>query len=492
MLETNMPSDAKTRSIEIDISRPARALRWLRWADHSLLLGGLLSVSFLALAFDLILTGQEILLASALVAITAIFLFGAYTGWRHLSVIEPQVWPLHIVVFAVIFPVAIALYILSILMMLSAMHAPDAESKYGLTMLGNLIMTLGGASGPLSILGLIAAIRLRRHRVSFFDLPLSDIISNIGTSASRQALPVSLKNRISPPKGIACLSIGLALAIFPIGSIIPETLVKRIADTLPPHVTPSTTYLAETLLSGPAHFALWLIGCYFLLRARRYFQIDAETLISLDTRRPVLFLRSFGDERKSKFYTGSQGLLDFSLEVRLKNHLYKYGPFIAIGSPKEGVPQPGAARAFLADDKWQSSVVTWIRDSQLIVMYAGVTKGVSWELRQILNYNKQINLILIIPEFGAMFKFRRRMLSEQRVRIAAEAFANSPWAPGLKNLTDAHNIRSILFRPDGSLFIIRSKPRNRDSYHLAAMIAHYLLLTPDVKAGEPLEPRRFD
>ena len=33
-----------------------------------------------------------------------------------------------------------------------------------------------------------------------------------------------------------------------------------------------------------------------------------------------------------------------------------YGPFLAIGEPNEGLPQLGAARAYLSDDKWQEQV----------------------------------------------------------------------------------------------------------------------------------------
>lgn len=37
----------------------------------------------------------------------------------------------------------------------------------------------------------------------------------------------------------------------------------------------------------------------------------------------------------------------------------------------------------------------------------------------------------------------------------------------------------MLFRPDGSMVMVRSRSRSRDSYHLAALIAHQYLLDPD-------------
>jgi predicted component of type VI protein secretion system len=53
----------------------------------------------------------------------------------------------------------------------------------------------------------------------------------------------------------------------------------------------------------------------------------------------------------------------------------------------------------------------------------------------------------------------------------------------------------MLFRSDGSLIAIKSRPRNRDSYHLAALIAHYILLDHArvmlVGIGGPLQGKRI-
>src|SRR5262249_41107579 len=131
-----------------------------------------------------------------------------------------------------------------------------------------------------------------------------------------------------------------------------------------------------------------LLGCFLLITARRYFQVSADSLLAVDKRKPILFLRSFADDEQVKFgdsdtsssyglpdrlpdvnstqdsnldrpedplavaarssrpigWKASKTLLDFSLETRLSNHFTYFGPFIAVGSPKEPVPQIGAAR----------------------------------------------------------------------------------------------------------------------------------------------------
>jgi hypothetical protein len=73
---------------------------------------------------------------------------------------------------------------------------------------------------------------------------------------------------------------------------------------------------------------LSLLGYFLLLRARRYFRVDAEALLAVDKRPPILFLRSFADDKKQKFSIADRALIDFSLETRLAKHFSKFGPLI--------------------------------------------------------------------------------------------------------------------------------------------------------------------
>jgi hypothetical protein len=45
----------------------------------------------------------------------------------------------------------------------------------------------------------------------------------------------------------------------------------------------------------------------------------------------------------------------------------------------------------------------------------------------------------------------------------------------------------MLFRPDGSMVMVKSRSKSRDSYHLAALVAHYILIDSDAlnNAGTP-------
>ena len=225
-----------------------------------------------------------------------------------------------------------------------------------------------------------------------------------------------------------------------------------------------------------------LLGFFLLVRARRYFQIDADSLLAVDRRPPILFLRSFEDDEKQKYGRSDKALLDFSLETRLSNHFSRFGPFVAIGSPTEKVPQPGAARVLLSDDEWQPRVLSWMRDARLIIMYSGKTHWVNWELRQVVENERATRLILMIPEIKAWRSSKRDREISARVQQVREVFKGTPWEEELLCFNDFAGLRAMLFRPDGSMVIVKSRSRSRDSYHLAALVAHQILIEP-----QPLE-----
>ncbi len=56
------------------------------------------------------------------------------------------------------------------------------------------------------------------------------------------------------------------------------------------------------------------------------------------------------------------------------------GDLIAIGEPGEELPKPGAARVYISHDGWQDRVEAEIRKARLVVVRAGKTPGVFWEL----------------------------------------------------------------------------------------------------------------
>jgi hypothetical protein len=55
-------------------------------------------------------------------------------------------------------------------------------------------------------------------------------------------------------------------------------------------------------------------------------------------------------------------------------------------------------------------------------------------------------------------------------------FKATPWEEELLQFDDFAGLRAMLFRPDGSMVMVKSESRSRDSYHLAALVAHLILI----------------
>jgi hypothetical protein len=143
---------------------------------------------------------------------------------------------------------------------------------------------------------------------------------------------------------------------------------------------------------------------FFLIPLARYdLRPNVSTMLKADSRRPVLLMRSFIDDERMSDQMGIQSLIDFKrffglfnwqsfiddeitrmkseklsfdspLESRLACHLRRYGPFLAVGAPSQGMPVIGAARIKLTDLEWRDQVVRWIDDSVIILMMAGMTE----------------------------------------------------------------------------------------------------------------------
>jgi hypothetical protein len=389
-----------------------------------------------------------------MLTILPVLCFTAYTGWRHVGVIDPAVWRVYSVMFPVL-SVACLFIVLSLLVEYGSLYNiinSELAQAVGFLNIGYI--------GLVALLGWISLLLLRRMNIAAMGTTVDKILLRLYQKAgvsSKKAIEIK---RINKPRGLVIGTAGLLLLAAVILAPVPdEAKVAKIFLRLSEQVS--------------------LLGFFLLVRARRYFQIDADALLAVDRRPPILFLRSFDDDEKQRFTRADKALLDFSLETRLSNHFSRFGPFIAIGSPKETVPQLGAARVLLSDEEWQPRVLGWMQEAGLIIMYSGKTHWVNWELRQIIENQRTTRLILMFPEIRAWRRSKRKAEISARVEQVRQVFKNTPWEEELAEFRDFPGLRAMLFRPDGSMVMVKSQSRSRDSYHLAALIAHEYLLDPD-------------
>jgi hypothetical protein len=449
-------------TIVVDITTHARALGILRWTEHFVVInsGTLLAINMLDTIFNN--DARELWSELWFPPLMAIFCWAALTCLRYSNDMDPLRWHPLLWVYSILL-VLVAIFWtglafisvkvaddISIISFLESLSQSDAVKDI-IAVLSFSVWT--GVSAALGIASMLVLLRRKLSGLSITVRVLTAFLCNLSGDYSRSS--VKLK-RISPLRGTMYAASA--------GIIILGTFLLIIVSNS--HVNP---------------LGLWFplsIGYFLALRARLYFQVSADSLLSVDKRSPILFLRSFDDDELQTSRSPSKALLDFSLETRLANHFMRYGPFIAVGDPRERIPNLGATRVLLPDEQWQRTVLNWINEAALIVMYAGKTRWVRWELERIIQTDHVSRLILLIPEIKAWSTAKRDQELAQRAAQLRVVFRHTQWAEQLNSWWDYFNLRAVVFRPDGSLVAIKSGSRSRDSYHLAALVAHYVLDCP--------------
>jgi hypothetical protein len=146
-------------------------------------------------------------------------------------------------------------------------------------------------------------------------------------------------------------------------------------------------------------------------RGQKMRAVRAEALMASDPRPPVLYLRSFLDEDQDKgpvgaarSAKGSTQELSYSTppwgvrEQEALSILFReVGPYVAIGKPGERLPELGAARMYVPDQKWQSRVKALCASAQLVIVRAGVTAGLRWEVEHLVESVSPLKLLFLLP-----------------------------------------------------------------------------------------------
>jgi hypothetical protein len=241
---------------------------------------------------------------------------------------------------------------------------------------------------------------------------------------------------------------------------------------------------------------LLISGMYALFtRSRRVLQPSATTVVANDPRRPILFLRSFRDDMTGAplrvTLAGIRWWGSMRLEEALSETVGKLGPFLAVGEPNEGLPQLGAARAYLGQDAWQEAVLGWIRTSRLIIMLAGPTSWIHWEMQHIIRSGRLQKLLLVLPPGRTVAGTKVAIARQQRWDNIVRSLEETPLGESLKRM-DISNLLMVQFRPGGML-VFRSRSDLVQDYDLALMLAIYGVLfdrkdEPIVQSASVLPP----
>ena len=143
---------------------------------------------------------------------------------------------------------------------------------------------------------------------------------------------------------------------------------------------------------------------YCIRNARRHHAKSPKDALSDHERPLVVYLRSFVQDgmrqelRKSdQFLHPVQYRVSQTVEERLVKHIGTLGPVVAIGRPKERLPLIGAARLYVDDADWQNVVDDLLRRARLVLIQAGESPGLQWELNKAVERLNPEQLLIFLP-----------------------------------------------------------------------------------------------
>ncbi len=203
-----------------------------------------------------------------------------------------------------------------------------------------------------------------------------------------------------------------------------------------------------------------LVGRFVRRRLRR----SADQAMARDPRPPILLLRSFVDDTSRVAPNALVARLQFRkrrLEEVIAAVIAWLGPFVAIGAPNESAPLLGAYRAYFDDHTWQQAVRDWIAKSRLVIMVAGLTEWIQWELRTLISENKVGNLIVVFPPTDPA-------ATAARLELLQRCFADSPWQPGLSAFVPTR-LLAVMLSDGGAVTGVAGRRRDQLEYELAIL-----------------------
>ncbi|GAB2622213.1 hypothetical protein [Pseudactinotalea suaedae] len=245
------------------------------------------------------------------------------------------------------------------------------------------------------------------------------------------ALPVEHAGRLPTTLGArawwgtALSALAYALAI---GVVLGTALAAVASVVLPPaDRIPSIGEIAAAGSAAPVlllvtvgllirdSMVLVLLGVVALLVAvagidalgRRLRAASLREVLVADPRPPILYLRSFDEDRLTLPATlHRRGLMDTLNVIRRRRfeeaivvQLQRSGPVVAIAPPGARLPKIGAARASYGHDEWQEKVTELAQRAAVVVLSAtpsSVREGFGWEIDLVANRLEHGRVMVVV------------------------------------------------------------------------------------------------
>ncbi|MGP3974141.1 DUF4429 domain-containing protein [Streptomyces sp. 8N114] len=256
-------------------------------------------------------------------------------------------------------------------------------------------------------------------------------------------------------------------------------------------VLASTSQLADgpSLLGVPLGFAAVAVPIVLFAWPRmrsavraselRYVQ-GARGVLTQDPRPPVLYLRSFRDDKRARAPSRPGSLV--TEEEAVATAMAGIGPFIALDRDIEVL---GAAKGRVADTDWRPAVTTLMEHCRLTVLRCGEGASLYWELGQAVTLLDPHQLVILVPSDHRLYETFRERAAEimphplpavpmpprrARPRLVAAIRFSPDWRPQVVSLRLPPTLRFLSvetclafrllpqlteFSPNRSLFWVR-------------------------------------
>jgi hypothetical protein len=167
------------------------------------------------------------------------------------------------------------------------------------------------------------------------------------------------------------------------------------------------------------------VGLILLQKGRKRQAMTAEAVMADDSRRPVVYLREFAeDERAAATFGIWLSFQTRTEEEQLAHVVTEIGPFVAIGDPRETLPDLGAARLYVPDEQWRERVLNLIRRASLVVLRAGTTQAFLWELSAAVEHCPPQRVVILVASPREHYE-RFRAQSDPLMRKPLPAYSPS-------------------------------------------------------------------
>jgi hypothetical protein len=140
----------------------------------------------------------------------------------------------------------------------------------------------------------------------------------------------------------------------------------------------------------------WWAGGRCVVLGRRMRARRADVALAQDPRPPILYLRPFRFDG-TLTHQERPWKMKSTYEEHLAQALGKFGPFVAIGQPGEGLPELGADRLYVDGDRWQQEVRGLMARAAAVILTAGDSWGLQWELHEAVATVRPERLLIFLP-----------------------------------------------------------------------------------------------